>query len=372
VRDVDGDGFADIVLGWQVWRGGREGLAAGRVIEVPHGEGELAMWGAVTIVGDVDGDGLADLMRGDPACPLQARDMPECGVGQVWLYRGERGGLAAEPSQTLTAAAADTWFGGNIMRLGDVDGDGRDDVAVIARDHAHVYLGAPGGVSATPIELSSVALFAVGDIDGDGAGELVAVSPQSLTLYRGGAGGPSDDRITAVPMPLNSEVYGTAAGGDFDGDGFGDLAVTIEPQNARGDLLPQQVLVIRGAADGLATQPTLVLTRDGPDATFGGELVSPGDVDGDGTDDLLIESSCAFTDAGTCTAGRAYLYLGSPDGLSSDPAISLAPERTNFGYVQTLSAVGDIDGDGRADFAYGAYIYRGAPGGVADPHPRSL
>lgn len=188
-------------------------------------------------------DGLAIL--GLPGCPDYADDLPPCGVGRIEVYRD--GALI----QTITATAENTHFGWFPVALGDVDGDGRGDLGVMATDAAYVYLGNGAGFAEPAVLLPPNHIYAGGDVDGDGAAEIVMIDSYTVTLYRGGPGGPSEARHEAIALPKLAQPYGEISAGDLDGDGFGDLAIQIQIDHG-----PVETLTYRGSKDGLRPDPS--------------------------------------------------------------------------------------------------------------------
>lgn len=106
-----------------------------------------------------------------------------------------------------------------------------------------------------------------------------------------------------------------ASGGDLNGDGYGDLAVGAPAAaSATG-----RAHVYLGGPSGLAWTPDTTLEgTDGPDAWFGGLVVSAGDVKGDGYPELVVGAAGA-----SGSTGRAYLYPGAASGLATSPATTL-------------------------------------------------
>ncbi|MFG0316349.1 MAG: integrin alpha, partial [Planctomycetota bacterium JB042] len=166
VGDVDGDGIGDVVVGAPDHDGG--GFGAGRG-EVRSGATGAALWGidggavldrlglAVAGVGDVDGDGTADVALGSPLADVGAFN-----GGAVLVRRGDTGA----PLGAVAGAAVLDQFGFSVDGAGDLDGDGRADLAVGIPGHDG------GGTDAGRVEvrrgLDGATLLA---IDGFAAGE---------------------------------------------------------------------------------------------------------------------------------------------------------------------------------------------------------
>jgi hypothetical protein len=173
-----------------------------------------------------------------------------------------------------------------------------------------------------------------------------------------------DPLLTAQLRRANhawAELGDAVAVADVNGDGFKDVLggapyyqpVYMGPDRGR-------VFVFLGGAAGMASAPAW--TRDGTQdaARFGLTLASAGDVNRDGTDDVLIGSP--FFDASGADVGRAELYLGSATGLSASAAWSVTG--TQAGEMRgVVAGAGDVNHDGYADVLVGAP--NRAPGGAA-------
>ena len=396
-HDVNGDGYADVLVGDRLFFGGPGGLAAARAFVLTAPDGHTPVHRTSAPAGDVDGDLFDDVLYGDPDCPL-AKDFPECKVGHVWLYRGGAGGPSPRTPLTTLAApgGADTKFGLTMRAAGDLNHDGHADVLLAESGSVlWLYLGGAGGLGTPPLRLPSPpgpagaaagsvapfsALAALGDVDGDGYDDL-AVAGFGVAIVRGGPGGlaAGAPRVLRVPDAVHeSGGVSAIAGGDFDGDAFADVAIgaLFDPLAADGDWGPGRVYVFRGGKGGPAAAATTVLESPGGKGTeFGSDVAAPGDLDGDSFGDLVVVASCTFGDprAHACAGGPAHVFLGSRAGLARKPVVALAPKAKSFFVPATfLVAAGDADADGKADFVFGAFPFRGGKGGVATPAPTSL
>jgi hypothetical protein len=117
--------------------------------------------------------------------------------------------------------------------------------------------------------------------------------------------------------------------------------------------------VYLGSSDGLAEPASFVLNGEGPDDYFGRSVATAGDVNGDGYDDVIVGAQAYDT-----STGRAYLYTGGPTGLSASPASVLTGEGPSDSFGQSVGSAGDVNGDGYDDVIVGAHSLSNGAGRI--------
>ena len=290
--DTNGDGIPDVIAsapngGYARVYSGRDG----RVLFTVRGEQASDVFGLHAAgVGDVDRDGCADVIVGAPGAGG--------GFGRAYVYSGKTGAAIL----TLTGERSGDRFGSAVA--GATGAKGRFSIVVGApragdarTGRAYVYdtlTPKPRFVveaDATGAALGGMFLSVPGDVDGDGIADVyvsdwqnAAKGPSTGRVYvHSGADG---RRLFALTGETAGEGFGTspAVAGDVDGDGRADLLVGAW-QHSTGAIGGGRVYLYSGDARLLETY-----TCRTPGDTFGFDAVALGDVDADGTVDLLITS----------------------------------------------------------------------------------
>ncbi len=327
----------------------RRGVVAGAALVLvssvvplvsPVGAGTALAAGAGEVPCDFDGDGFADLAVGIPGEDLRGKR----GAGAVQVMYGSASGLTAHDQlwhqgRKGVKGALETGDNfGSTVACGDFDADGYADLAI--------------GIGGEDIGTKKDA----------GAVQVLYGSASGLTahdqLWHQGTRG--------VPGANESrDLFGSLACGDFDGDGYADLAVGIPGEDVGAVTDAGGVVVLHGSASGL-TSAGAVKLRQGQDGLpseparyegFGAHL-APGDVNGDGHDDLVVvvEFDADFLVPGYVDLDEAssgvHVILGGPAGLTPSGSQFFSPDALGIAAWTQIRGLtlADVDGDGRDDF----------------------
>ncbi len=348
-------------------------------------------------IGDLDGDGVDDLAVGAPVD----------GAVHVLFMNQDR---TIKETARVTSALSDVfdYFGSSVAAAGDLDGDGVADLAVGAVRDARAQTVQPGRVVSHPYGAVHVLLMnsdgtakgyskidrqtpggpalslgaefgssvaAVGDLDGDGVPDIAAGAESNdgpgnnsgilhlLMLNSDGTLKSSRDIGRAaggVPAPGAGDEFGSSVAslGDLDGDGVADLAVGAKSAGTGGD-----AYVLFMGVDSSVSR-AVRMSESGPDVSlaagdmFGSSVAGIGDLNRDGVEDLAVGAAGDRT--GARNAGAVHLLFLGADGTSESRAIKAGtPNAPALGrgdmFGSSVAEIGDLDRDGVADLAAGAW-----------------
>lgn len=425
--DFNGDGYADLAIGapWEDYGG----VDVVGVVHIIYG-GSPALTSTAQYfhqnfsgvadsveaydnfarslaAGDFDNDGYDDLAIG---VPFEDIDVIQ-DAGAVHVMYGSASGLSTTGDQfwnqsngtILDIAEADDQFGWSLA-AGDFDGDSYCDLAIgVPGENVSGYdgagavcvlFGSNGGLSTAgnelhhqdSVEVNSLAeagdhfgkALAAGDFDGDGYCDLAVGAPDEShwgtedgvvhVLYGGITGllaGQNDFHHLGNGNASDYDEYGSVlCAGDFDGNGYDDIAVGIPFREAGATFNAGAVRILycnqngpNGAVQDWTTA-NLAGVLPGTSEYFGGAIAA-GDFNADGIDDLAVGAYKEDIPSWS-GAGVVYVGYGTILGITSDSTQrwhqdvtgvpSVARDNEDFG---RCLAAGDFNADGGADLAIG-------------------
>jgi hypothetical protein len=293
-------------------------------------------------IGDVDGDHVTDITISATAnAPFGSTR------GTIYTYSGRSGALLWKQAGDSGAV-----LGIGLEAAGDVNGDGVPDVAAGAPGiNAVLVLSGRDGRELLRLRGDSAdvdlgtATAGVGDVDGDGRPDIAAGAPSS----QGGTGrvyifsGKDGHRLLTLNGERTGDGYGSSVGG------AGGTFIVGAP--AAGVRTTGRVYVYHH----LDRKPAFIEESDSTGAALGGMFVSViGDVDNDGVPDVYATD---YTNGAKGRAtGRAYVYSGKTGAIARTLTGEVAGEAFGIGAARA----GDLDGDGRADLVIGSWQFGGA------------
>ena len=319
------------------------GAVSQELLWMRDGQGAEYLGVGLSTAGDHDGDGISDLLVGASTRGASA--------GRVLILRGTDGKRLAQIHEPDAAGDA---FGNTVAGGFDLDGDGISDLVVNQpfwedRFHDHdgrllVYSGATlqllytieGSKKEHDAFGSSLALLP--DLDGDGRAEILGGNPGWGSDYGGRAivwSGVSGDRLYRWTGNQNRNVgSGVGHAGDLDGDGIDDLYVADDAWDG--------TVWIRSGATG-----DEIGFLDGEDGEgFAADAVAFGDANGDGVREFAVGVD-----------NVVYLLRGEVrvfDGATQKLLYSVTGTADYEELGTLVGAVGDANADGVADFVAGA------------------
>jgi hypothetical protein len=292
----------------------------------------------VASIGDLDGDGAADLLVSDP----DWYDGLHPDAGAVFVRSGRDGSVL----WSVFGGDANWFFGEGLARLGDLDGDGFDEVAVGGEFQAvAIFSPRQGTLLRTHLADPSAPSYfgfpiaATGDVNQDGTPDYVVGSFGGAYVYSGATG---DNLYTWEPR---SGRFGAAVdgAGDLDGDGFADVAVGA-PDESAGGFMNGRVRVYSGR-DGSVL---LDLHGQGDGGGFGSIVRGGQDLDRDGVADLLVGSQLPLP------YGSLLAYSGATGTLLQQWSGGPGDEFEISYVAKGVEFAGDLDLDGVSDVVVGA------------------
>ena len=337
---------------------------------------------AVASRADLNGDGRPDVIVGAPGSGLGGSDS-----GAVYvIYSGHEGTFdLTKADATLVGEAADSDAGSSVAAGGDVNGDGKDDLLIGSRHYdgarsnagrAYLFHGPVSGTlnlsSATAIfdgtadgQQVGYAVASAGNVNDDAYGDVLvsAIGANDFTgtvyLFHGPVAGPmgvhTADAIIEGEQASGQLGTDLASAGDIDGDGTDDIVLGAHGVDDGDNAAAGATYVFFGPVSGTVNASAADAVLVGAAGNdLSGNQVAAGD-DVDGDGSPDLWIGAYFS--GAAHNGRVYGWLGTPKGrlTLADAQITLQGERADDVAGFGLDSVGDVDGNGYADVLVGAY-----------------
>jgi hypothetical protein len=382
---------------------------------------------SVADAGDVNGDGMGDFIIGAP--------FASSGAGEAYVVFGKDGNLPVDTNLAnlngtngfrIEGSISGANLGRSVAGVGDVNGDGFDDV-VVGAPLANINGNSASGISyivfggASPDaavttntingtngfalfgnatgDLVGISVGGAGDVNNDGFSDVI-IGASGYDVPNMGGGIDADKGGAAVLyghagsfVSFNSfnqigsgnanpgfRITGQNAGddagsavssaGDFNGDGFDDILIgasTAKPPGGGSSTGAAYVVYGGKTIDSnitLGTAKGLKINGIASGDSLGDAVALAGDVNNDGFSDILIGAS--GNDANGNNSGEAYVVYGGKNLGSSmsaaDADIRLQGIGNNTLAGTSVSSAGDFNGDGFSDLLIGGTSANVAPG----------
>jgi len=337
--------------------------------------GTLADLPNTVAAADFDGDGFADLAAGARYANLGTTNQ-----GAVYIFSGPILGTASVEDADTVAYGSDTYAqAGYSIATGDYNGDGRGDLMVgVPYANGAGYYAGEAAILYGPLD-ESVSLneadglllgestydYAgtwvgdVGDLSGDGIPEVAITASGTDTLYlmEGPLYGTYNLAVADTRLVATQGAGQAVTHLDLNNDGHEDIALSTTTDYTTDTYYSGITWIAYGPFDAdrdLVKDADATITGASSYDAAGYDLEAA-DLDGDGTEELLLGAYGDETGGEYSYYGAVFIYQGALSGTLSAPDADYAIVGENYyDYAGISLSTGDINGDGIADLFLGA------------------
>lgn len=313
--------------------------------------------------GDLNGDGYIDLI-------INIQRNNEVRTELLYVYYSSENGIKKMPDEVIILndpMKFEYMVVTSLDCVGDINGDGYEDIVVnyYYNNMGHtiqnplLFYGSRNGLSNTPLKVMGTNnpksnIKGIGDVNGDNFDDFLVINdaPQkSGIIYYGSPDGPV--QFQNWPAEVYSqegiEDYMHVFPGDFNNDGFNDLAI-----------YGQNLFVFYGSESGLSNIHQQQISLLGGKYSMLSPFIISGDYNGDKFSDLIIMSYLRELEPGGYDTRRVlFLVPGSENFLDTINYLIINDWNSDFYYTSSLSHLGDINNDGFDDFDLSSIIHFG-------------
>ncbi len=366
-----------------LYKGSPTGIKLEGLVRIDGDKQGSEFGAAVSSAGDVNGDHYPDIIIGAPLF----HDPDGIGAnGKAFVYHGSSGGISLTPSWSMIGED-EAEFGGAVAGVGDVNGDGFDDVLVGARlqntetvtgvGAVFLYYGSNAGLSNTPAWSATgwqtshrlgFALAGLGDLNNDGYKDFAVTAPGytpnvgtldyagAVYVWYGSNSGPSPVANWTALGTQDLEQFGwsVSGAGDVDGNGYPDLVVGSRGYNSTFVFNVGGAYIFTNQGGMLRTTPFRIYSGPHEGSGYGMSVAGLGDLNNDGYADVGVGAPFCDAYENDNEEGCVFVYRGSTIGLLSLRAWLGWGGKADTEFGMAVGGAGDVNGDGYDDLIIGA------------------
>tara|TARA_Y100001960_G_scaffold229991_1_gene241289 strand:- start:2 stop:2137 length:2136 start_codon:yes stop_codon:yes gene_type:complete len=421
--DFNGDGIDDIIIGCRaddnnsttnsgsafIFFGGITGTkrADADADVILNGQSSSDMFGMqVASAGDFNADGKDDVIIG-----ARYDDNTGSGAGRAFIFFGGITGTKradADADVIINGQSAGDNLGASVASAGDFNGDGIDDIIVGAGNDdnngasnsgsAYIFFGGTGVTGTKTADADADvhlngqnagdnfgrAVASAGDFNGDGKDDVIVGAPWadynsesgsgSAFIFFGGITGTKRadaDADVSIHGQSANDRFGisVSSAGDFNGDGKSDVIVGAKLDDNNSESNSGSAFIFFGGITGTKradADADVILNGQSAGDTFGFDVASLGDFNGDGKGDVIVGAGQDDNNSES-NSGSAFIFLGGITGTKradADADIILNGQSAGDSFSSPESddvvpgqlGAGDFNGDGRPDVIVGARL----------------